>query len=120
MLIAGASLLHHLAADNPNLDFVLLDTVQLVEQLRGEGRSVLVHCVQAERRTPAVAALYGARNQGVAVTQAFRESVQSCRMLGSTRRFTMRCNAFTPRGDRGPGILVLWNLCFISRGTSGG
>ena len=88
MLIAGVSLLHHLAADNdkanenPNLDFVLLDTVQLVEQLRGEGRSVLVHCAQAERRTPAVAALYGARKQGVAVTQAFRDV---CAVLPNAR-----------------------------------
>ena len=33
---------------NPNLDFVLTDTVQLIEQLRKEGRTVLVHCVAAE------------------------------------------------------------------------
>ena len=32
---------------NPNLDFVLTDTVRLIEQLRNEGRTVLVHCVAA-------------------------------------------------------------------------
>ena len=32
---------------NANLDFVLIDTVRLIEQLRGEGRTVLVHCVAA-------------------------------------------------------------------------
>ena len=49
---------------NPNLDFVLTDTVRLIEQLRNEGRTVLVHCVAAQSRTPTVAALYGARRQG--------------------------------------------------------
>ena len=61
------------ASENPNLDFVLLDTVRLVEQLRDEGRTVLVHGVAVERRTPAVAALYGARARGVDVEQAFRD-----------------------------------------------
>jgi ADP-ribosyl-[dinitrogen reductase] hydrolase len=46
---------------NGNLDFVLLDTVRAVEQLRRAGRTVLIHCVQAQSRTPAVAALYGVR-----------------------------------------------------------
>ena len=32
---------------NDHLDFVLLDTVRAVEQLRAEGRTVFVHCVQA-------------------------------------------------------------------------
>jgi ADP-ribosyl-[dinitrogen reductase] hydrolase len=50
---------------NPNLDFVLTDTVRLIEQLRSEGRAVLLHCVACHSRTPTVAALYGARRQGV-------------------------------------------------------
>jgi hypothetical protein len=45
---------------NPNLDFVLSDTVRLIEQLRSEGRIVLLHCVACQSRTPTVAALYGA------------------------------------------------------------
>ena len=49
---------------NPNLDFVLTDTVRLIEQLRNEGRTVLLHCVACQSRTPTVAALYGARRQG--------------------------------------------------------
>jgi ADP-ribosyl-[dinitrogen reductase] hydrolase len=51
--------------ENPNLDFVLLDTVRLIEQLRKEGRTVLLHCVACQSRTPTVAALYGARRQGI-------------------------------------------------------
>lgn len=49
---------------NPHLDFVLTDAVAAVAALRAEGRTVLVHCVQAQSRTPAVAALYGARLTG--------------------------------------------------------
>ena len=58
---------------NPNLDFVLTDTVRLIEQLRKEGRAVLVHCVAAVSRTPTVAALYGARGQGISGEAALRE-----------------------------------------------
>jgi len=50
---------------NPNLDFVLTDTVRLIEQLRNEGRTVLLHCVACQSRTPTVAAVYGARTQGM-------------------------------------------------------
>ncbi|BBZ62531.1 ADP-ribosylglycohydrolase family protein [Mycolicibacterium monacense] len=53
------------ADENPHLDFVLLDAVRAVEELRREGRTVLVHCVGAYSRTPTVGALYGARLRGV-------------------------------------------------------
>ena len=59
--------------ENDHLDFVLLDTVRAVEQLRAEGRAVFVHCVQAYSRTPTIAALYGARKRGVDVDQALRD-----------------------------------------------
>ncbi|HEY1441209.1 MAG TPA: dual specificity protein phosphatase family protein, partial [Mycobacterium sp.] len=58
---------------NPNLDFVLTDTVRLIEQLRNEGRTVLLHCVAGQSRTPTVAALYGARKQGISGVLALRE-----------------------------------------------
>jgi ADP-ribosylglycohydrolase len=51
-------------AKNPNLDFVLSDAAGTVAALRAEGKTVLLHCVQAQSRTPAVAALYGARLAG--------------------------------------------------------
>ena len=59
--------------DNPNLAFVLHDTVTVLEQLRHEGRTVLLHCVQAQSRTPTVAALYGARRNNVTTTQALHD-----------------------------------------------
>jgi ADP-ribosylglycohydrolase len=58
---------------NENLDFVLLDTVRVVEQLRRESRTVLIHCVQAQSRTPTVAALYGARRRGIGIAEALAD-----------------------------------------------
>lgn len=49
------------AESNVNLDFVLADTVELIDLLRREGRTVLVHCHGAYSRTPTMGALYGAR-----------------------------------------------------------
>jgi protein-tyrosine phosphatase len=43
---------------NENLEFVLADAARTVAQLRQEGKTVLVHCVAAHSRTPAVAAAY--------------------------------------------------------------
>ena len=60
---------------NPNLDFVLTDAVAAVEALRAEGRTVLLHCVQAQSRTPAVAALYGARLTGRTPNDALADIV---------------------------------------------
>jgi ADP-ribosylglycohydrolase len=53
-------------AENPNLDFVLRDTVLLIEELRAAGHVVLVHCVAAYSRTPAIGALYAMRRTGAA------------------------------------------------------
>ncbi|TFD30309.1 hypothetical protein E3T49_08350 [Cryobacterium cryoconiti] len=58
---------------NPNLSFVLTDTVDAIATLRAEGRTVLVHCVQAVSRTPAVGALYAARHRGIPIGQALRD-----------------------------------------------
>ncbi len=60
-------------AKNPNLDFVLSDAAAAVAALRDEGRTVLLHCVQAQSRTPAVAALYGARLTNQTPTEALAD-----------------------------------------------
>lgn len=49
---------------NPHLDFVLSEAVEAIRAMRAEGRTVLLHCVQAQSRTPTVAALYGAQVTG--------------------------------------------------------
>lgn len=58
---------------NPNLHFVLVDTVDEIAALRAEGHIVFVHCVQAISRTPAVAALYSARHCRVPMEQALAD-----------------------------------------------
>ena len=55
---------------NAHLDFVLTQAAQVVADLRQEGRTVLLHCVQAQSRTPSVAALYSARQRNVPLQQA--------------------------------------------------
>ena len=53
------------ASDNPNLGFVLGDTVDAVRTLRGEGKRVYLHCHGGRRRTSAIAALYLAERLGI-------------------------------------------------------
>jgi hypothetical protein len=61
-------------AENPNLDFVLHDTVSVIEDPRAAGGVVLVHCVAACSRTPAIGALYAMRRScaspGAALSEA--------------------------------------------------
>ena len=59
--------------ENDNLDFVLLDTARAIEQLRADGRTVFVHCVQAYSRTPTIGTLYGARKRGVGSDEALHD-----------------------------------------------
>jgi len=49
---------------NPHLDYVLTEASDAIRELRSEGKTVLLHCVQAQSRTPTVAALYGAQLTG--------------------------------------------------------
>ncbi|MHB1535832.1 MAG: ADP-ribosylglycohydrolase family protein [Acidimicrobiales bacterium] len=57
-------------ADNPNLDFVLADLADMIGVWRNQGRTVLIHCVRAESRTPTVAAAYLAQRFALSARQA--------------------------------------------------
>jgi hypothetical protein len=61
------------AGENAHVDFALHDAVDAVAQLRAEGHTVYMHCVQAHSRTPAVAALYGMRVWGVSADDALAD-----------------------------------------------
>ena len=50
---------------NPNLDFVLADAARAIKSWRDAGRTVFLHCVAAESRTPTVAAAYLAERNGI-------------------------------------------------------
>lgn len=58
---------------NPHLDLVLADTADTIAALRAEGRTVLLHCVAAQSRTPTVAAAYAIRHRGRTPQQALDE-----------------------------------------------
>jgi ADP-ribosyl-[dinitrogen reductase] hydrolase len=73
---------------NQNLDFVLMDTARLIESLRAEGRTVLVHCRGAYSRTPMLGALYGARRRGVSGAEALADVL--ARLPGGNSNSTFR------------------------------
>ncbi|GAA4896448.1 ADP-ribosylglycohydrolase family protein [Tessaracoccus lubricantis] len=58
--------------DNPHLDHVLTEAARMVASLRQEGKTVLIHCVSGQSRTPTVAALYAAEALGVPARDALR------------------------------------------------
>jgi protein-tyrosine phosphatase len=57
-------------AVNPNLDFTLADAARAIAALRDDGHVVLLHCVAARSRTPAVAIAY-AMLRGADADEAF-------------------------------------------------
>lgn len=58
---------------NAHPEFVLREAAAAVERCRAEDKTVLLHCVRAESRTPTVAALYGARAVGVSPLPALED-----------------------------------------------
>ncbi|MFC0681757.1 ADP-ribosylglycohydrolase family protein [Lysobacter korlensis] len=60
---------------NKNLPLVLADAADAIAAFRAEGKTVLLHCVQAQSRTPSVAALYAARHRGVPFEAALAEVI---------------------------------------------
>lgn len=59
--------------DNAHAAFVLREAAAAVERYRSEGKTVLLHCVRAESRTPTVAALYGAKVAGISPLAALSD-----------------------------------------------
>jgi protein-tyrosine phosphatase len=90
--------------DNAHAAFVLRDAAAAVERYRAEGKTVLLHCVRAESRTPTVAALYGARVAGIPPLEALQDvrrvlpganpNPLFLRLLGAVP--TNRVNSVTP------------------------
>lgn len=57
---------------NPNLDFVMDDVAESISRWRDAGRTVFLHCVRAESRTPAFAAAYLAKRFGIGGRRALQ------------------------------------------------
>ena len=88
-------LLDTVAEDNPNLAYVLDDAARAVARLRDEGKTVLLHCVAAQSRTPSVAIRY-AMLRGVPFKQAvsdIRRVLPHCR---PKRHFLEALQSFEP------------------------
>lgn len=61
------------AADNPNLDHVVTHAVDMLQRLRGEGRTVYLASARGRSRLPLVAAVYGARVAALPAAQIVHE-----------------------------------------------
>ncbi len=57
-------------AANPHLDFILDDTARFIAAMRDADKTVFLHCVRAESRTPTVAAAYLAHRLGISGSDA--------------------------------------------------
>ena len=57
-------------AENPNLAYVYSQVADLLDEWLAEGKKVLLHCVQAQNRTPSFAVTYLVRHQGMTYSQA--------------------------------------------------
>lgn len=62
---------------NPNLDFVLTDTVSAIADARSKGKTVFLHCVATESRTPTVAAGYLAQHLDISGLDALDRVAQT-------------------------------------------
>jgi ADP-ribosylglycohydrolase/protein-tyrosine phosphatase len=82
--------------ENPHLDFVLLDTVGVIERFRREGRTVLVHCVGAYSRTPTMGALYGARLRDISGDDALRDVIAALPGANPNRAFRQALRRIGP------------------------
>lgn len=56
---------------NPNLAVTLAGAADAIAKLRGQGRTVFLHCLEGRSRTSAVAALYAARHCGLPMAEAW-------------------------------------------------
>ena len=83
---------------NPHLDHVLTQAADSVAALRAQGRTVLLHCVQAQSRTPTVGALYATRHRGIPPTAALAEVTAALPDANPNRAFRTSLDRLTPTG----------------------
>jgi ADP-ribosyl-[dinitrogen reductase] hydrolase len=99
-------LLDTVPEDNPNLAFVLDDAARTVARLRDEGRTVLLHCVAAQSRTPSVAVRYSML-RGVPFAEALadvRRALPGCspnpHLVAAVEEFVVGTEALVGRDIR--------------------
>lgn len=67
-------LLDTVAEENPNLEFLLVDATAAIQQLVDDGRHIFVHCVQAQNRTPTLAAMWLSHSGGVSAAEVLDQA----------------------------------------------
>lgn len=91
---------------NPHLDHVLTQAAETLASLRSEGRTVLLHCVGAQSRTPTVATLYSARHLGVPLETALGQVTAALPDADPNPAFRAALRRLAPRGEsQGRGAL---------------
>jgi ADP-ribosyl-[dinitrogen reductase] hydrolase len=83
-------------AQNPNLDFVLHDTVSVIQDLRADRHIVLVHCVAAYSRTPTIGALYAMRRGGAGPGAALSSVISALPEADPNDAFRAALDRFAP------------------------
>ncbi|TIC86818.1 ADP-ribosylglycohydrolase family protein [Nocardioides sp. GY 10113] len=85
---------------NPHLDFVISDAARTVAAMRAEGRTVLVHCVAAQSRTPTIGIAYALRN-GVDLDRATAEVCAALPYARPNRAFRASLKRLAKKEARG-------------------
>jgi hypothetical protein len=98
-----------LTTENPNLAFVLYDTADLIQALRAEGRTILVHGVRALNRVPAVGCAYAFRLYELPVAAALGDVKQALLRAQVTDPFREALAALAPVEEAPPAQPLLLN-----------
>ena len=74
--------------DNAHTELTLADAADTVAYFRSQGKTVLLHCVAAQSRTPTVAALYAIRHRNIDQQTAFNQVNQALSNAQPNHEFT--------------------------------
>lgn len=74
--------------DNAHTELTLADAADTVAYFRSQGKTVLLHCVAAQSRTPTVAALYAIRHKNIDPQAAFNQVNQTLSSAHPNPEFT--------------------------------
>src|SRR5690606_2130449 len=82
------------------LDAVMADTADAITLLRAEGRTVFVHCFEAQSRTPSIGAAYAVRHLGIDPDVALAEVTAALPNARPQRFFVEAVRRMVPAADR--------------------
>lgn len=89
------------AGKNLNLDAVVAETADAIAALRAEGRTVFVHCFEAQSPTPSIGAAYAVRHLGIDPDVALSEITAALPNARPQPFFVEAVSRMAPVADRG-------------------